>query len=415
MVHVSAIFFSGGYVKILVINSGSSSLKYTLFDMNTEGILLSGDIDRIGLSGGTHTFRDAQATETVREANVSTIGEALDVMFSVLAEKGFSDLEVIQAVAHRVGHGGKYKQAALINSDVLNELHRMTPMVPLHHPAMIKEIEECCARMPHAQHVAVFDTSFHHTIPDKAAIYGLPYTYFADRGYRVTGFHGYSHEFVANKAAEFVKRPIEDLNIITCHLGNGSSIAAIQGGKSIDTSLGMTAVPGLIMGTRSGDVDAGLIPVIMKEDGLSSDDMLDLLYRKSGLLGISGVSRDMREVIAAALADNARAQLALDAYCYKVKRYIGAMLTVLGRCDIVTFAGGIGKNNPLVRRKAVEGCEPLGLIINDEKNNTSAEDEIFEVSEPDSKIKILAVETFEELLMARDCLRVVNKAAKVDA
>ncbi len=338
-------------VKILVINSGSSSLKYTLFDMKDESVLLSGMVDRIGLEGTTHRVRGADGSETVRELPITSHGEALDEMLNGLVPTPLQTLEELTAVAHRVAHGGKFRQAMEIDATVMAEIRRLTPMFPLHHPAMILEIEECMVRMPHAIHFAVADSWFHWTIPDEAAIYGLPYKYFHDRGYRRVGFHGNSHAYVAAKAAEFLGRPLEDLKIITCHLGSGASLCAIDGGRSIDTTLGMTAVEGLIMGTRSGDVDPGLIPIIMKEDGLSPDEMIDLLYKQSGLEGISGVSPDMREIEAAALQGHPRASLALNAFCYKIKRSIGAMLMVLGSCDVLVFTGGIGRNSVTVRSK----------------------------------------------------------------
>jgi acetate kinase len=395
-------------MKVLVINSGSSSLKYTLFEMEDETILFLGSIDRIGLPGETHSFRDGvNGKDFTKNVNVADHGQALDELFSTLLAGPLTSLEELPAVAHRVAHGGKYKKAVLVDDDVIAEIRKMTPFIPIHHPAMVSEIEECRVRMPHAKHVAVFDMSFHRTIPEKAAIYGLPYSYFADRGYRRTGFHGHSHQYVSKMAAEFLGIPLDKLKIVTCHLGNGSSVAAIAGGRSIDTSLGMTAVEGLMMGTRSGDVDPGLIPVIMKEDGLDPDQMIDLLYRKSGLMGISGVSRDLREIESAAEQGNPRAALALEAFCYKVKRYIGSMLMVLGGCDVLAFAGGIGRNSPLVRTKALEGTEELGFLIDEEKNRTKTDEAVWDISHSDSKIKILTVKTFEEIMMARECAEVV--------
>lgn len=398
-------------MKILVINSGSSSVKYTLFDMADESVIVAGSFDRIGLEGGTHTFRDRSGKETSLKVDMRNQGQALDELLRTLTRGPLKSLEELAAVAHRVGHGGRYRDAVRINGDVMSEIRRMTPMIPLHHPAMIKEIEECQARMPDAVHVAVFDTWFHRSIPDKAALYGLPYRYFEQRGYRRTGFHGNSHAYVSAKAAEFLGRPIEELRIITCHLGSGSSVCAIEHGRSIDTSLGMTALEGLIMGTRSGDVDPGLIPVIMKEDSLAPDEVIEMLYRDSGLKGISGVSSDMREVEAAADQGNQRAQLALDAFCYKVKRYIGAMLMVLGGCDVLVFAGGIGRNSPTVRRKVLKGSAGLGFVLDDETNRSrraTAADPVVDVGAAASSVRILVIRTFEELMMARQCMKAVG-------
>jgi acetate kinase len=405
-------------MKILVINSGSSSLKYTLFDMADESVVFAGLIDRIGLDGSTHSFHwDNSGSETVKELEIGHHGVALDEVFATLLDGPLESLNDIPAVAHRVGHGGNYKEAVVISQAVIDEIRRMTPMVPLHHPAMIKEIQECQVRIPHAVHVAVFDTSFHRTIPDEAAIYGLPYHYFAERGYRRTGFHGHSHQYVSGKAAEFLGKPPEDLKIISCHLGNGASISAVDRGRSIDNTLGMTAVEGLIMGTRSGDVDPGLIPIIMNEDSMSPDDLIGLLYKKSGLLGVSGVSRDMREIEAAAEQGNERASLALNAFCYKVKRYIGAMLMVLGDCDALLFAGGIGVNSGTVRWKSLQGSESLGFRIDEAKNfgsdRPTAATPVLDISHSDSRVKILLVRTFEELMMARECLEVVQRTRKL--
>lgn len=399
-------------LRVLVINSGSSSLKYTLFEMDDESVVFAGVIDRIGLSGSSLTYRGEDGTETVEHIEVKDQGQALDEAFRTLIRGPIDSLADLRAVAHRLGHGGRYRKAVQIDAGVIAEVRRMTPFIPLHHPAMIKEVEECEERMPHAIHVAVFDTWFHWSIPDEAAIYGLPYRYFAEKGYRRTGFHGNSHAYVSVKAAEFLNRPIEELKIITCHLGNGASLCAVDRGRSVDTTLGMTALEGLIMGTRSGDVDPGLLPVIMKEDSLTPDDAANMLYRDSGLLGISGVSRDMREVEQAAAEGNERASLAVNAFCYRVKRYIGAMLMVLGRCDVLVFSGGIGRNSATVRHKALEGTEDLGFIIDEEVNSTSRasiRNPVVDISAAQSRVKILVVRTFEELMMARQCMEVVRE------
>ncbi len=413
-------------MKILVINSGSSSLKYTLFNMTDESVIFSGTFDRIGLEGTTHSFRSHGGAEYTQDAEIRNHGQALDELFRTLTSGPVQSLEDLAAVAHRVGHGGRYQKAVRITQDVMSEIHRMTPMIPLHHPAMIKEIEECQAKMPDAVHVAVFDTWFHWTIPDKAAIYGLPYKYFDERGYRRTGFHGNSHAYVSMKAAKFLGRPIEELKMITCHLGNGASVCAIDGGRSIDTSLGMTALEGLIMGSRAGDVDPGLMPVIMKEDSLTPDDAIVMLYKHSGLKGISGVSSDMREVETAANQGNYRAQLALDAFCHRVKRYIGAMLMVLGGCDALVFAGGIGRNSPTVRRNVLEGSAGLGFVLDDRMNRSvlpTADNPVVDItgtvpeslpggsSADTSRTRILVIRTFEELMMARQCIKVVEEQA----
>lgn len=403
-------------MKILIINSGSSSLKYTLFQMRDERVIFSGAIDRIGLEGSTHVFNAADEPETTKELSIDDHGQALDEMLDTLVARPLKSLDELVAVCHRLAYGGKYRDAIRIDAEVMAEVRRVTPMFPLHHPAMILEIEECMQRMPEAAHIAVFDSWFHATIPDKAAIYGLPYRYFAEKGYRRVGYHGNSHAYVAQKAAEFLNKPLNQLKMITCHLGNGASLCAINEGKSIDTTLGITALEGLIMGTRSGDVDPGLIPIIMKEDSISPDEMINLLYKESGLEGISGVSRDMREIEAAANQRDPRAVLALDAFCYKVKRSIGSMLMVLGGCDALIFTGGIGRNSPTVRLKALEGTGDLGFIIDETKNNPTdppnSQCPILDISADASRVKILAIETFEELMMARLSMKVLKTSGE---
>jgi acetate kinase len=376
--------------------------------MDRESVTFSGTIERIGLEGARHSFTTEDGKQTTTRTTIKNHGEALDEVFHTLTSGPLQSLKELTAVAHRVGHGGKYRDAVRIDQDVLTEIKRMTPMIPLHHPAMIEEIEECRKRMPNAIHVAVFDTSFHRTIPDEAAIYGLPYRYFSEKGYRRTGFHGNSHAYVSAQAAEFLGRSIGDLKMITCHLGNGASVCAIDGGRSIDTSLGMTALEGLIMGTRAGDVDPGLMPVIMKEDSLSPDNVIEMLYRDSGLKGISGVSSDMREVEAAAQQGNQRARLAFDAFCHKVKRYIGSMLMVLGGCDVLVFTGGIGRNSPAVRRKVLEGSARLGFTINEDANGTGT-GPVVDITGTASTVRILVIKTFEEIMMARQCMEVVEQ------
>ncbi len=399
-------------MKILVLNSGSSSLKYTLFGMADETVLFEGAIDRIGLNDSDHAFRELGGEEVEERTSVANHGDALDEAFKALTDGPLKSLSNLTAVAHRVGHGGRYRNAVRIDDAVMSEINRMTPMLPLHHPAMIREIEECMRRMPDAAHVAVFDTWFHWSIPDEAAVYGLPYRYFEEKGYRRFGFHGNSHAYVSAKAAEAMGRPLDELRVITCHLGNGASLCAIKEGKSIDTSLGMTALEGLIMGTRSGDVDPGLIPIIMQEDNLSPDEMTEMLYRQSGLSGLSGISRDMRDVLKAASKGDARAQLAFDAFCYRVKRYAGAMLMVLGGCDLIVFCGGIGRNSPEVRQKVLEGTEGLGLVVDREKNRSvrpTAREPVADIGAPDSRVRIMVVRTFEELMMARQCKDVLER------
>lgn len=399
-------------MKLLVVNSGSSSLKYTLFEMKGERKLMSGTIDRIGLEGSYHSYELDDAPVVKHELPIPNHGAALDELFHVLAHDGPLDsLDDLEIIGHRVAHGGEFKDPVRITPEVIAEIRRMTPFFPLHHPAMALEIEECARRAPNAIHIAVFDMTFHKTIPDAASIYGLPYKYFSEKGYRKTGYHGHSNEYVVGQAAAFLGKNPADTKIISCHLGNGCSVTAVDGGKSIDTTMGMTSVEGLIMGTRSGDVDPGLIPVIMKEDSLSPDDFINLLYRESGLLGISGLSRDMREITVAASNGDERAKLALEAFCYKIKRAIGSMLMALGSCDAIIFTGGIGLYSDIVREKTLNGAQDLGFILDKDLNSLYSGQEIehvVDISSSRSKVRILVIKTFEEIMMARQCLRLAE-------
>jgi acetate kinase len=404
-------------MKILVLNSGSSSLKFILFEMNDESVLISGMVDRIGISGSILSFQERGGRSEMISVNIPDFGAALDILFRLLAAESISPLSEIPAIAHRVAHGGKFLETVIITPEVLDQVRSMNRFFPLHHPAMILEIEECMQRMPHALHVAVFDNSFHRNIPDEAAIYGLPYRYFSEKGYKRTGYHGNSHAFSAHEAAKFLNVPLEKLRIITCHLGNGCSLCAVKYGMSIDTSLGISAIEGLIMGTRCGDVDPGLIPIIMEEENLSPSQLTNMLSKQSGLLGISGLSRDMREIEAATGNGNKQASLALNAFCYKVKRSMGSMLMALGGCDVLVFTGGIGENSPIVREQSIEGSQDLGFIIEPTKNSgvnhLTIENPIQEISSGSSTVKILVVRANEELMMARECLQIARKALQI--
>ncbi|MGC8604197.1 MAG: acetate/propionate family kinase [Desulfomonilaceae bacterium] len=404
--------YIGTSMKILVLNSGSSSLKFILFQMSNEQVLVSGTIDRIGIPQSVVNFQEYNQKPEVIVGNIPDHGAALDTLFQVLTVGPISVLQDIPAIAHRVVHGGKFKNSVVVTQEVLEQIRSMNRFFPLHHPAMILEIEECMQKMPHAAHVAIFDNAFHKGIPDKAAIYGLPYRYFAKREYKRTGYHGSSHAFSAHESAKFLGRPLDELKIITCHLGNGASTCAIKYGQSIDTSLGISEIGGLIMGTRSGDIDPGLIPLIMEEDHLSPHQLIDMLVQSSGLLGISGLSRNMREIEVAANNGHKQASLALDAFSYNVKRSIGSMLMALGGCDVLVFTGGIGVNSAIVRKKSLEGTDTLGFILDPERNQDltplTMGSPVREISSKRSPIKILAIRANEELMMARDCYRITQ-------
>lgn len=379
-------------MKILVVNCGSSSLKADLFDMDGERSLHASHVARIGLPG----------------AAAPDHGVALAVVLDELVADGpLGSLAEIDAVAHRVVHGGtRYRSAVLIDDDVIAQITRLIPLLPLHHPANLAGIRACTAAMPDAAQVAVFDTAFHRTIPDEAAIYGLPYELFRDRGIRKYGFHGHSHEYVAAAAARFLETPQRRLNIVTCHLGNGASVCAVQRGRSIDTSMGFGPLPGLIMGSRVGDLDPGIIPYLAAEDSLDMKQIDHMLNREGGLLGISGVSSDLREIQAAADGGDGRAALAIKAFCYRLKLYIGAYTAAMGGIDVLVFTGGIGEHSRGVRARAVQGLERLGIAIdlgaNDACQLTAAAG-VVDLSAAHSRCAVLAIATDEERMMARGC------------
>ena len=398
---------------VLVINSGSSSLKYDTINLNTEESLFSGSITRIGLEDASHKYflNGEERSESIKASNHMAAIEIILEKLKNPEKRTIPSLSRIKAVAHRVGHGGHlYHGPVIIDKDVKKEIEKMIPLMPLHHPAMLAGIEACENLMPNIPHVAVFDSAFHSTIPEEAAIYGLPYEYFAE-GIRKFGFHGNSHEYVSSKAADYLERPLKRLNIISCHLGNGASVCAIQRGHSVDTSMGFGPVQGLLMGSRSGDLDPGIITYLMRNKGLSVDDIDDIINSKSGLLGISGVSPDMREVLAAADEENHRALLAIKAFCYRVKHYIGAYNALLGGADALVFTGGIGENGKSERSRIVQGLEKIGFAIDplrNERSNVSQENPVCEISASYSKTNILVIATNEELMMARHCAKALD-------
>ncbi|MBN2080505.1 MAG: acetate/propionate family kinase [Spirochaetes bacterium] len=398
---------------VLVINCGSSSLKYELFDLDREESLMSGSVSRIGMEGAKHAWsgRGSDASLPVEAANheaaLRTVLEAL----TGAQGAPIRNLAAIGAVAHRIAHGGSaYRGPVVIDEKVIEEIRRLVPLMPLHHPAMLAGIEACRAALPGVPHVAVFDTAFHGTIPDEAAIYGLPYEYFA-RGIRRFGFHGNSHEYVAMKASEYLETPLRRLNIISCHLGNGASVCAIERGNSIDTSMGFSPLEGLIMGTRVGDLDPGIVPYLMRTEGMNVEQIEDLLNNRGGLLGISGVSSDMREILDAAEKEHPRALLAVKAFCYRIKRHVGAAAAVMGGADVLVFTGGIGENSRGVRFRSLQGMEKLGFAVDPVRNGRctlSAAEPVYDISARHSTVQILVIATDEELMIARQCARALD-------
>ena len=398
-------------MNILVINAGSSSLKYQLLNPDTQEVLAKGLCERIGIDG-KFTYKPA-GKEPIKDKDVAmpTHSEAIQtVLHALVDEKNgvISSMDEIDAVGHRVVHGGeKFAQSVVITDEVMAAIEECNPLAPLHNPANIIGIKACQELMPGTPMVAVFDTAFHQTMPPVAYTYALPYEYYEQDKVRRYGFHGTSHKYVSQRAAAMLGKPIEELKLISCHLGNGSSITAIDSGKSVDTSMGFTPLAGVPMGTRSGDLDAGILEYLMNKHGYDIDQMLNVLNKKSGVLGISGVSSDFRDLEDAAPKGNQRAQLALDAFEYSVKKYIGAYAAVMGGVDAIIFTAGVGENGPDNRANIVSGLEYMGVKIDPEKNNTRGQE--VDVATDDSKVRVLVIPTNEELMIAMDTAALTRK------
>jgi len=402
-------------MKILVINTGSSSIKYKLFDMASRYVPASGLIEKIGEPHGRHMHtiaRDGSAPMTATQAvSVSDHEQGLNLIVDSLIhpEEGVvGDLSEIMAVGHRVVHGGEaFNASVIIDDSVVTAIEAHIPLAPLHNPANLRGISVARSVFPSAPHVAVFDTAFHQTLPEKAFLYALPYRLYKTQAIRRYGFHGTSHAYVAGQTAAFLKRPLEELNLITVHLGNGASMTAIKNGQSIDTTMGMTPLEGLVMGTRCGDLDPAVPLYLARHLRLSLDDIEDMLNRQSGLKGICGTN-DMREVLDMAAAGDPAASSAVDVYTYRVKKYIGAFSAVLEDVDALVFTGGIGENAPDIRRRCCRGLAGLGIEIDPYKNGRT-ESGIVPINRAASRIQILVVATNEELQIAQETLRVVRK------
>lgn len=390
-------------MKILVINCGSSSLKYQLMDMEGEQILAKGLVERIGLEGSLLTHR-TNGTKTEIKKDIPNHKVAIQLVIDALLDPehgALKNLGEITAVGHRVVHGGeKFARSVVIDEQVMAALRECSELAPLHNPANIIGIEACQALLPGVPQVAVFDTAFHQTMPKQAYIYGLPYEFYEKYGIRRYGFHGTSHKYVARRAARLLGRPLAELKLVTCHLGNGSSITAVKGGVSVDTSLGFGTISGTIMGTRCGDIDPAVIPFLMEKENLTPGEMNDILYKKSGLLGLSGVSSDARDIEAAAAAGNERAQLALEVLAYLTRKYIGAYAAAMGGLDAIVFTAGIGENSELIRRMICTGLEFLGAELDEEKNRVRGKEA--DVATSASKVRILVIPTNEELMIAQE-------------
>ena len=392
-------------MKILVINAGSSSLKFQLIDMDDESVKAKGLVERIGIEG-THFKQTVLGTDKVIEftRNMKDHTEAISAVLSALTDKdngAIASLDEIGACGHRVLHGGEtFKNSVLVTEETMKGIEELVPLGPLHQPANIAGIKACQAVMPTKPNVAVFDTAFHQTMPKKAFLYGVPYEYYTSLKVRRYGFHGTSHRYVSARCAELMGKPIEELKLISCHMGNGSSICAIDGGKCVDTSMGFTPLVGLPMGTRCGDLDAGVIQFIMNKYGISIDEMLNILNKKSGVLGVSGVSSDFRDLDSAAADGNDRAQLALDMFHYWVAKVVGSYVAAMNGVDAIIFTAGVGENSKSSRAAIAEYFGYLGVKIDEAANSKRGEDIM--ISTPDSKVKVFVIPTNEELVIARD-------------
>ncbi|MFO7295207.1 MAG: acetate kinase [Clostridia bacterium] len=399
-------------MKILVINAGSSSLKYQLIDMTDETILAKGLAERIGIDNSMLSHTPAGKEKVEIKVDIKDHVQAVKMVIDALVHPEYGvikDISEISAVGHRVVHGGeRFSSSVIIDDDVMEAIRANINLAPLHNPANITGIEACKKVMPNTPMVAVFDTAFHQTMPKEAYIYAIPYSAYEKYGIRRYGFHGTSHKYVTLRAAKLLERPIEELKMVTCHLGNGSSIAAVKGGKSVDTSMGFTPLEGLPMGTRCGVIDPAIVTFLMEKENMTYQQIDHYLNKESGVLGISGVSSDFRDLEAAANEGNERAQLALDIFAYSIKKYIGAYAAAMGGLDCVVFTAGIGENNPYIRQKACEGLEFLGIYIDREKNEYTKKGKEGEISTDDSKVKVLVIPTNEELMIARETLELVR-------
>ncbi|MDU5743761.1 MAG: acetate kinase, partial [Finegoldia magna] len=390
----------------LVINCGSSSLKYQLFDMTDESVLCKGLVERIGIEGSKLTHK-VNGEKLVVEEPMKDHTEAINHVFDALLDEKYGvikSLDEVSAIGHRVLHGGdKLTESCIIDDKVKDKIREFIKFGPLHNPANLMGIEACEKLAPGKKNIAVFDTAFHQTMPAKTFMYAIPYEYHEDYRLRKFGFHGTSHRYITLRTQQLLGK--EDINIITVHLGNGSSIAAVKNGKCYDTSMGLTPLEGLLMGTRSGDLDPTVMTFLMNEKGYSADEMNQILNKKSGVLGVSGISSDFRDLEEEAEKGNDRAQLALDMFIERVKRYIGGYMAELGHVDAICFAGGIGENSSSMRKDILDTFEELGVKLDLEKNNTREEALI---SADDSKVKVYVVPTNEELMIARDTLELAK-------
>ena len=397
-------------MKVLVINSGSSSLKYQLIDMETEAVIAKGNCERIGINGSKLVHK-AKGNETVVEQDMPNHNVAVALVLKALTDEKIgviASMDEIGAVGHRaVASGETFKKPTLVSDESLAKMEELSDLAPLHNPPAIVGVKACLAAMPNTPMALVFDTSFHFTMPKHAYMYAINYEHYEKYKIRRYGFHGTSHKFVSQEAAKYLGKKPEELKIITCHLGNGSSITAVDGGKSVDTSMGLTPLAGVPMGTRSGDVDPAVVEYLAKKEGLSIGEALTYLNKKSGVLGVSGISSDFRDLTAAADNGNERAKLALDMFAYSCKKYVGAYAAAMNGVDCIVFTAGVGENTACVRKAICENMQYLSLEIDEEKNNEKNNGAIRDITGKNSKVKVLIIPTNEELVIARETVELL--------
>ena len=398
-------------MKILVLNCGSSSIKYKLFDMDSKEVIAQGGIEKIGLKGSFLKFTLPNGEKKILEKDIPEHTVGVEFILHTLTDPEYGaikSLDEINAVGHRMVHGGeRFSKSVLLDKEVLEAFTACNDLAPLHNPANLKGVDAISAILPNIPQVGVFDTAFHQTMPDYAYLYAVPYELYEKYGVRRYGFHGTSHRYVSQRVCEYLGVKPEGLKLITCHIGNGGSIAAIKDGKCIDTTMGLTPLEGLMMGTRSGDIDAGAVTFIMDKEGLNTTGISNLLNTKSSVLGVSGVSSDTRELEAAVAEGNPKAILAEKMYFSRIKKYLGAYAAALGGVDVILFTGGVGENQASCRAGVCEGLEFMGVKLDAEKNKVRGEEAI--ISAADSKVKVVVIPTDEELLIASDTMDIVGK------
>lgn len=396
--------------KILAINAGSSSLKFQLFEMPDEEVLAKGLIDRIGINGSTFNLETGEKTNTITK-DMEDHEAAVKLLLNQLIElKVIESFDEIDAVGHRVVHGGEYfSESIVIDDDVISKIEEVSELAPLHNPPNLTGIHAFKEFLPNVPMVAVFDTAFHQTMPEKSYLYSLPYEYYEKYGIRKYGFHGTSHKYVSERAAEILNRPYNQLRVITCHLGNGASITAVENGKSIDTSMGFTPLAGVTMGTRSGDIDPAIIPYLIEKTGMNATEVVDILNKKSGLLALSGISNDLRDIQEAA-ATNKRAELALEIFAARIHQYIGSYAARMAGVDAIVFTAGVGENSKLIRSKILTGLEFMGVYWDPALNNECGREGL--INYPHSPVKVLVIPTNEEVMIARDTVKYAEEKMK---